>query len=83
MRRCYHSDYPRREETNDAGTVIRVVTLPQVECGAVATLRSSITWPNGSRQHTYTCDAHADKLRKITTDAGFEWDPQPYAPKRK
>lgn len=83
MRRCFNIDYPRREDKNDAGTVIRVVTLPQVECGAVATLRASVVWPNGKRQHTYTCDAHAGKLRKITTDAGFEWDPRPYAPKRK
>lgn len=81
MRRCFNIDYPQREDTNEAGNVVRVVSLPQVECGAVATLRSSITWPNGERQHTYTCEEHADKLRQTTTEAGFPWDPKPYAPK--
>jgi len=81
MRRCFKIHYPRREETNDHGTVVRMVSLPPIPCGATATLRSSITWPGGERQHTYTCADHADELRTTTTAAGFEWNPQPYTPK--
>ena len=81
MRRCFNVDYPRREETNDQGRVVRVVLLPPVPCRATPTLRASVVWPSGERQHTYTCPDHADKLRKTTTDAGFEWEPRPYTPK--
>lgn len=81
MRRCFHITYPRREDRNDLGTVVRVVTLPPVKCTAAPTLRSSVVWPSGERQHTYTCAEHADELRKTTTEGGFGWDPQPYTPK--
>lgn len=83
MRRCFNIDYPQRKDTNDAGVVIRVVSLPEVKCGAVATMSVVVVWPSGEKQRTYTCDDHADKLRKITEDAGFDWDPRPYAPKGK
>lgn len=83
MRRCFNIDYPVREDYNDQGVRVRVVTLPPVECGAVATLRSTVVWPgNGSKQHTYTCEEHADKLRTLTTKAGFPWDPKPYSPNK-
>lgn len=78
MRRCFNVDYPKREETK-GGVVVRIVTLPPVKCGAVPTLRQSITWANGKRQHTYTCEEHADKLRTMHEDAGFVWGPKPYA----
>jgi len=81
MRRCFNIDYPRREERNDQGAVVRVVALPAVKCTATATQRSSVKWDDDTTQHTYTCDDHADKLRAITTDAGFTWNPQPYAPR--
>lgn len=81
MRRCFSIDYPRREDKNADGVVVRVVSLKSVACGQVATLRSSIVWGDGTKQHTYTCDQHAGKLRSTTEDAGFVWDPQPYRPK--
>ena len=80
MRRCFNIDYPQREETDNRGNVVRVVSLPQVKCGKVAVLSSLIVWPNGERQRTYSCDEHAAKLEKTQTDAGFPWDPRPYAP---
>lgn len=81
MRRCFNIDYPRREDTDDQGRVIRVVTLTPVKCTAVAVMSALIVWPSGEKQRTYTCAAHADKLQKTTEDAGFPWDTRPYAPK--
>ena len=83
MRRCFNEDFPKREETDAAGRVVRVVSLRSVECPAIPVIRSTIVWPNGEKQHTYACADHIEKLRKIVTDADFPWSPAPYAPKRK
>lgn len=82
MRRCFNIDYPQREDRNEAGRVVRVVSLPQVKCRAVAVISSLVVWPSGERQRTYACAEHAAKLERITRDARLAWDPQPYAPKK-
>ena len=77
MRRCFKIDY--HEGRTESG--MRVALKP-VKCAAIPTLRSSVKWPNGSTQHTYTCEEHADALRVTTEDAGFPWEPRPYSPSK-
>jgi hypothetical protein len=83
MRRCYKIDYPRRTDRDDTGRRVRVVSLPPVKCGAVAALSNVVVWGDGTRQRTYTCDAHTEDLRKITENAGFPWEPRPYPSRTK
>ena len=77
MRRCFKIDYPEgRTETGMR------VSLPPVKCATAPTVRSSVVWADGSTQHTYACEEHADTLRVRTVDAGFPWDPRPYSPSK-
>lgn len=82
MRHCFNTDYPVRKDYNAQGVQVAQISLPPVKCVTLPTLRSSVVWPDGSKQHTYTCAEHADKLRHTTTEAGFTWDPRPYSPSK-